>query len=271
MIRRRVLGCVVEWTSSDHELHAQIEALTGLLPHCSDPPDFTLSLEPLGEAVELRQDGAHATRVERAHAFSLAMQWMMVELLQRTDLVALHAGMVEKAGAALLLPAMTGSGKSTLVAALLARGFRFGSDELAPLDSVGRVSSYPLPMRIRRDALARLSWLEDALHPASDWIARKGGWSRFLLPAAACEPVAFPVEMIVFPHGAHALDEPRVRRCSAGEATLRLLAEQVKQRVCSATDFDVCNRLAARVPCYEIVAGDPLATAARVEALWEAR
>lgn len=41
----------------------------------------------------------------------------------------LHAGVVEKGGLAVVLPALPGSGKSTLVAALCARGYRLLSDE----------------------------------------------------------------------------------------------------------------------------------------------
>lgn len=41
----------------------------------------------------------------------------------------LHAGAVERRGRAVLLPAMPGAGKSTLTAALVARGFRLLSDE----------------------------------------------------------------------------------------------------------------------------------------------
>jgi hypothetical protein len=45
-----------------------------------------------------------------------------------------HAACVEKSGRALLLPGPPGSGKSTLCAALVARGWRLLSDELALVD-----------------------------------------------------------------------------------------------------------------------------------------
>ena len=41
----------------------------------------------------------------------------------------LHAGVVERGGRAIVMPAMPGSGKSTLTAALTLRGFRLLSDE----------------------------------------------------------------------------------------------------------------------------------------------
>jgi HprK-related kinase A len=55
-----------------------------------------------------------------------------------------HAAVVEKSGRALILPAPPGSGKSTLCAGLINRGWRLLSDELTLLD-VGSSSVVPLP------------------------------------------------------------------------------------------------------------------------------
>lgn len=50
------------------------------------------------------------------------------------DLLLLHAGALERDGLALLLPALPGSGKSTLTAALASRGWRLLSDEFGAFD-----------------------------------------------------------------------------------------------------------------------------------------
>ncbi len=59
--------------------------------------------------------------------FEWGCNWMIGQRLN--DLLLLHAGAVERDGLALLLPAMPGSGKSTLTAALSLRGWRLLSDE----------------------------------------------------------------------------------------------------------------------------------------------
>jgi len=59
----------------------------------------------------------------------------------------IHAAIVERDGRALLLPAPPGSGKSTLCAALVARGWRLLSDELALID-VDSGSAVPIPRPI---------------------------------------------------------------------------------------------------------------------------
>ena len=59
----------------------------------------------------------------------------------------LHAAVVERNGSALFLPAMPGSGKSTLCAALTYRGWRLFSDEFGLIEPA-RGAVLPLPRAI---------------------------------------------------------------------------------------------------------------------------
>lgn len=70
-----------------------------------------------------------------------------------------HAGVVAIGGRALLLPARSGAGKTTLVAALVRAGAAYGSDELAVLDAEGRVYPYSrqLAMRTPERSIAHVS------------------------------------------------------------------------------------------------------------------
>lgn len=63
-------------------------------------------------------------------------EWGCNSLIARrlNDFLLLHAGVVERGGLALVLPAMPGSGKSTLTAALSQRGWRLLSDEFGAFD-----------------------------------------------------------------------------------------------------------------------------------------
>jgi len=64
--------------------------------------------------------------------FEWGCNWLIGRRLN--DVLLLHAGVVEKGGLALLLPATPGSGKSTLTAALSQRGWRLLSDEFGAFD-----------------------------------------------------------------------------------------------------------------------------------------
>jgi HprK-related kinase A len=72
-----------------------------------------------------------------------------------------HAASVERSGLALLLPGSPGSGKSTLCAGLVSRGWRLLSDELTLLDlATGHVVPLPRPVSLKNasiDAIRRFS------------------------------------------------------------------------------------------------------------------
>ena len=78
----------------------------------------------------------------------------------------IHSAVVERKGRALLLPVPPGSGKSTLCAALVARGWRLLSDELTIIDlEGGRVVPVPRPISLKNASidLIRAFWPEAAV------------------------------------------------------------------------------------------------------------
>jgi hypothetical protein len=60
-----------------------------------------------------------------------------------------HAGVVGWNGKAIVVPGASHAGKSTLVAALLAAGATYFSDEYAVFDPQGRVHPFPRPLHLR--------------------------------------------------------------------------------------------------------------------------
>lgn len=60
-----------------------------------------------------------------------------------------HAGVVAWRGRAIVIPGRSRTGKSTLVAALVAAGATYLSDEYAVFDARGRVHPYPKPLSLR--------------------------------------------------------------------------------------------------------------------------
>ena len=66
-----------------------------------------------------------------------------------SERIFVHSGAVAHNGRLLLVPGMSLSGKSTLVAALLGAGATYYSDDFALLDEQGRVHPYPKPLSLR--------------------------------------------------------------------------------------------------------------------------
>lgn len=66
----------------------------------------------------------------------------------------IHAAVIEKHGKALILPGTPGSGKSTLCAALINKGWRLLSDELTLVDCVtGLITPVPRPVSLKNESI----------------------------------------------------------------------------------------------------------------------
>ncbi|HIE55417.1 MAG TPA: HprK-related kinase A, partial [Chromatiaceae bacterium] len=93
------------------------------------------------------------------HAFPLFEWGLNYSIaMQAHQYCLLHSAVIERDGKALVLPAMPGSGKSTLCAALMHRGWRLLSDEFGILDpSTGRLLPLPrvIPLKNRSIGVIR--------------------------------------------------------------------------------------------------------------------
>lgn len=66
----------------------------------------------------------------------------------------IHAAVIEKHGKALIMPGSPGSGKSTLCAALINRGWRLLSDELTLIDCLsGEIVPVPRPVSLKNQSI----------------------------------------------------------------------------------------------------------------------
>lgn len=80
--------------------------------------------------------------------------------------VALHAGAVRWNGKAILVAGPSGSGKSSMIAWLMDRGFQYLTDEVAVLDAAGMLSGMPRALVVKPGAAEKITCLpafEEAL------------------------------------------------------------------------------------------------------------
>jgi len=128
-----------------------------------DFADFYLNLAPVGglrrwlrPQVQFDHDGLRPFQpLPLTQAFSMfewALNWCVSGRAHRYLII--HAAVVEKNGRAAILPAPPGSGKSTLCAALVSRGWRLLSDELTliRLDD-GLVLPSPRPISLKNGSI----------------------------------------------------------------------------------------------------------------------
>jgi len=137
-------ACCVRMRSDSPVLPRQLQAAYRHFPHATDGwADLHVDLmRPAGlrrwwrPQVQFRCDGSMPFEPFAADSPLPLAEWGVNWLIgQRLhDLLLLHAGALERDGRVLLLPAVPGSGKSTLTAALSLRGWRLLSDEFGAFD-----------------------------------------------------------------------------------------------------------------------------------------
>jgi hypothetical protein len=160
----------------------------------------------------------------------------------RSDLLWLHAAAAAHGRGALLIVGPGGAGKSTLVTALLAHGFRYLGDDVVPVDlGTGRVVPFPAAPAVRQGPGR---WL-----PPGDVTALPRTGIRVPRRLVARAPVG--VAALVFPR--YVGEGPSaIEPCPPGEAALRLLEHSLNFSRHRARAVRWACGLAAGRPTYRL-------------------
>ena len=195
-----------------------------------------------------------------SHAYPLFEWGLNWSIATRSNhYLMLHAGAVEHGGRALILPAVPGSGKSTLSTALAFRGWRLLSDEFGLIERPsGRVMPLPraIPLKNRSIDVIRDYLPEAELGPRFEK-TRKGTVCH-VRPPDDCirrqQETAEPA-WIVFPRyiSGHATDLTPIPK---GLAFVRLAHNSFNYRVLGATGFEHLKVLIKRCDCYSLIYSD---------------
>jgi hypothetical protein len=157
----RAFGSTLRIESNDTDLLDDIRvetnsALIGKLEYI-DPgsaiPDRVLGVYLDGEAYRLYEDGEESTHgTSRRNFIKFYNAIVRVAVGEHAEnLVFLHAGAVAWNEKAIVMPAHSFSGKTTLVAELVKLGAVYYSDEYAVIDADGRVNPYERDLSVRFD------------------------------------------------------------------------------------------------------------------------
>jgi len=164
----------------------------------------------------------------------------------------LHSAVIEKGGRALVLPAMPGSGKSTLCTALMLRGWRLLSDEFGILEpESGRLLPMPrvIPLKNRSIGVIR-DFAPDARMGPRFPKTRKGDVAHLAPTPESVErqqETANPA-WIVFPRFIEG-SPTRMQPVPASQAFVRLSNNSFNYRLLGETAFRALTTMVKRCDC----------------------
>ena len=167
----------------------------------------------------------------------------------------LHAGVLERGGKALLLPALPGSGKSTLTAALSMRDFRLLSDEFGAVSlSDGAILPVLRPVSLKNQSIEVIrAFAQNATIGPVFPRTRKGRVAHLAPPAdsVAKRRVAARPALIVFPRfipGARSMLDAMPKT----QAFAKLAANSFNYEILGPEAFEAMADLIQSCDCYRL-------------------
>jgi HprK-related kinase A len=193
------------------------------------------------------------------HAFPLwewGLNWCIA--MRAHQYLMLHSAAVERGGLGLILPALPGSGKSTLCAALALRHWRLLSDEFGLFDLAERLLM-PLPRAVplKNESIEVIRAFSPDAHLGPLFAkTRKGDVAHLRPPGDSLvrqrEPV--PPRWIVFPR--FQSGQPvELRALPKSQAFVRLAQNSFNYAFLRAEGFRALSEIVERCDCYSLVFG----------------
>jgi HprK-related kinase A len=169
------------------------------------------------------------------HAFALfewGLNWCIA--LQAHQYFMLHAAVLERNGKAILLPALPGSGKSTLCAALMLRGWRLLSDEFGLYrPETGLMEPLPRPIPLKNESIQVIrDFAPEAVLGPVFAKTRKGDVAHLRATDESMQRFHEPAKpaWVVFPHY-HPDAEELLHPFAKGRAFLKLSSNSFNYRL----------------------------------------
>lgn len=167
----------------------------------------------------------------------------------------LHSAVVERNGLAMILPAMPGSGKTTLCAGLIARGWRLFSDEFGLLNhETGQLSPMPRAMPLKNQSIDVIrQFAPDHVIGPLYQKTRKGDVAHVAPPQASLiqQQQTAPPRWLVFPQYTQGESTQLIAQAKSVAFT-RLSNNAFNYQMCMAEGFKSLSRLIAETECFQL-------------------
>lgn len=185
--------------------------------------------------------------------FEWGLNWVIANHVHQYAIV--HAATVEKSGRAIILPGAPGSGKSTLCAAMVCRGWRLLSDEMALISlSDGLLRPFPRPISLKNASIDIIrNFSQDVILGETVTDTAKGAVAHMRPPRASIDAGKTPAsaQIIAFPsykRGSPAQAIP----LSKGQTLMRLIENCFNYSVLGPKGFTALADTVERCKCLAI-------------------
>ena len=209
----------------------------------------------------IQSDGGLESEARRRYEVLPHLEWIInwQIIRQRDDYLQLHAATLEHRGEALLLPGEPGSGKSTLTAGLLSRGWSYLCDEFALIDpATRRVQPFPRALCIKEASFPIIDALRLPLRRTTPYHKPTKGRVAFLNPLdvrpdAAGQPSH--IRWVIFPRYVKGA-KPTLKAMSRSQAVFELSKQCFNFNIHQAQAVDVLAKLVRGADCFRLTAGN---------------
>jgi hypothetical protein len=199
---------------------------------------------------DLKEVPAELTRIELP--IWIAEEVTEALVAKQDQAIALHAASVAWNGLAIVLPAESGGGKSSLAAWLADKGFAYLSDEIALVNNASEIIGLTRAVFVKAGAVESVQSLSITKRVP---LVKYGEQLVFVPPSAAGEERALPCGMLVFPEFRAGADLA-IEVLTPADAGFRLVACNLNARNFADGGFADLTRLARRVPAISVEYGD---------------
>lgn len=246
-----------------HFLHRQREVLAA-----NEIADFHIVIKrrrsvtnPLRHIAEIDADGWAPFPPTRSELSLPLLEWGMNWCIatRAHDFLLLHAGVAVRNEIAVVLPAEPGSGKSTLSAGLMFRGWTLYSDEFGLIDlRDASVRSIPRPIPLKNRSIELLRSFDQRAELGPEFMTERKGLVCHLRPtpeSAATDNAAAPVRLLIFPRYVEA-SATKLTSEAKGIALIDLCANSFNFRMLGQRGFETAAKAVDGADCYRLTYSD---------------
>jgi hypothetical protein len=255
VIELSVFDCDIRVECLDRQATSLLNSNYGWFKRAVEEPQirYRITRQGTAEGRLIARNGAYPELARDAGDFLFMFEKDMTIEAQklRSDLYFVHAAVLELDGRALALVAPSGYGKSTAAWGLLHHGFKYVSDELAPVDpSVMQVHPFPHALCLKAVPPNGYPLPKETIYTTVT--------AHVPTPFVPCETTmeTIPLKAIFFVRFIGEISEPVLKPIGKAEAAARLFTNALNPLAHTGDGLDGAIEIVSKTHCFELLSSN---------------